>query len=182
MTNPHAETIKTYRPIEALIPAHWRRSQYSAGDGAALAFYDTGGAKPALILLHGFQSAGLMWLRTAEALDAKYRVLMPDFRGHGYSRPVCVAAGGLHQRHRGDDRRRARVAWLGDQAQVAMNLLERKNRHFDALFANPRLMWLGQNTNHFPTHPAVVEAMLASIAPRKPRLRAADRASRNSAG
>ena len=44
-----------------------------------------------------------------------------------------------------------------------MHLLERKNRYFDGLFDNPRLMWLGQNTNHFPTHPAVVEAMTASI-------------------
>ena len=25
------------------------------------------------------------------------------------------------------------------------------------------LMWLGQNTNHFESHPAVIEAMLASI-------------------
>jgi aspartate aminotransferase len=44
-----------------------------------------------------------------------------------------------------------------------MHLLERKNRYFDGLFDNPKLMWLGQNTNHFPTHPAVVEAMTASI-------------------
>lgn len=45
-----------------------------------------------------------------------------------------------------------------------MHLFERKNRYFDTLFDNPRLMWLGQNTNHFPTHPAVVAAMHESIA------------------
>jgi aspartate/methionine/tyrosine aminotransferase len=44
-----------------------------------------------------------------------------------------------------------------------MHRLEVKNRYFDGLFANPNLMWLGQNTNHFPTHPAVVDAMTASI-------------------
>jgi aspartate/methionine/tyrosine aminotransferase len=44
-----------------------------------------------------------------------------------------------------------------------MHLLERKNRYFDALFGNPDLMWLGQNTNHFPTHSAVLDAMTASI-------------------
>jgi aspartate/methionine/tyrosine aminotransferase len=40
---------------------------------------------------------------------------------------------------------------------------ERKNRHFDALFATPDLRWLGQNTNHFPSHPAVREALIGSI-------------------
>ena len=44
-----------------------------------------------------------------------------------------------------------------------MHLFETKNRYFDELFNNPKLMWLGQNTNHFPTHPAVVEAMTDSI-------------------
>jgi aspartate aminotransferase len=44
-----------------------------------------------------------------------------------------------------------------------MPRLEEKNRYFDGLFANPALMWLGQNTNHFPTHPAVEAAMIASI-------------------
>lgn len=44
-----------------------------------------------------------------------------------------------------------------------MSRLEEKNRYFDGLFGNPSLMWLGQNTNHFPTHPAVLAAMRASI-------------------
>ena len=44
-----------------------------------------------------------------------------------------------------------------------MHLFETKNRYFDTLFNNPALMWLGQNTNHFPTHPAVVQAMTDSL-------------------
>src|SRR5512144_2589026 len=44
-----------------------------------------------------------------------------------------------------------------------MLLFETKNRYFDELFNNPGLMWLGQNTNHFTTHPAVVKAMMDSI-------------------
>jgi aspartate/methionine/tyrosine aminotransferase len=40
---------------------------------------------------------------------------------------------------------------------------EVRNRHFDRLFNTPNLMWFGQNTNHFPTHPAVRRAMLDSI-------------------
>jgi pimeloyl-ACP methyl ester carboxylesterase len=82
---PNAEIVKNYRPIEALVPGHWQQKQYSASDGAMLAFYDTRGNKPAVILLHGFQAAGLMWLRTAQALESDYRILMPDFRAHGFS-------------------------------------------------------------------------------------------------
>jgi pimeloyl-ACP methyl ester carboxylesterase len=85
MKIPSAEIVKSYRPIEALVPEHWQHSQYTASDGAALAFYDTGGNRPAVILLHGFQAAGLIWLRTAQALERDYRFLMPDLRAHGFS-------------------------------------------------------------------------------------------------
>jgi histidinol-phosphate aminotransferase len=39
-----------------------------------------------------------------------------------------------------------------------------RNRYFDALSATPGLYWLGQNTNHIESHPAVREAMMRSIA------------------
>ncbi|GGK07102.1 pyridoxal phosphate-dependent aminotransferase [Pseudomonas matsuisoli] len=38
-----------------------------------------------------------------------------------------------------------------------------RNRYFDELCATPDLAWLGQNTNHIPTHPSVKAAMIASI-------------------
>jgi histidinol-phosphate aminotransferase len=38
-----------------------------------------------------------------------------------------------------------------------------RNRYFDDLTATPGLMWLGQNTNHIPAHPAVTDAMVRSI-------------------
>ncbi|GBQ09139.1 aspartate aminotransferase [Komagataeibacter rhaeticus] len=41
--------------------------------------------------------------------------------------------------------------------------IEDRNRYFDTLFATPGLLWLGQNTNHIPPHPAVVAAMKQSI-------------------
>lgn len=44
-----------------------------------------------------------------------------------------------------------------------MRKFEARNQHFDRLFNTPGLKWLGQNTNHFPPHPAVVEAMIESI-------------------
>lgn len=40
---------------------------------------------------------------------------------------------------------------------------ERLNRHFEEMANRPDLMWLGRNTNHITTHPAVREAMLDSI-------------------
>ena len=44
-----------------------------------------------------------------------------------------------------------------------MRKFEVRNQHFDRLVNTPGLKWLGQNTNHFPAHPAVIEAMMASI-------------------
>lgn len=38
-----------------------------------------------------------------------------------------------------------------------------RNRHFEELFADPDLIWMGQNTNHLPTHPAVKRALIAAI-------------------
>jgi aspartate/methionine/tyrosine aminotransferase len=40
---------------------------------------------------------------------------------------------------------------------------EIRNRYFDRLFTNPGLKWLGQNTNHFPLHPQVREALHRAI-------------------
>lgn len=42
--------------------------------------------------------------------------------------------------------------------------LDERNRHFDRLLNTPDLMWLGQNTNHFPTPAEVRQAMLDCIA------------------
>jgi pimeloyl-ACP methyl ester carboxylesterase len=67
---------------------HWRPGTIEAADGAQIAYWRTGGAKPALLLLHGIQASGLMWLRTAQALAEDNDVVMPDFRGHGRSSRV----------------------------------------------------------------------------------------------
>lgn len=40
---------------------------------------------------------------------------------------------------------------------------ETRNQYFDRLFTNPDLMWLGQNTNHFPLHPVVRKALHDAI-------------------
>jgi len=77
-----------YPALAELTPAHWECGTVRAPDGAAIHFTRTGGAKPALLLLHGVQAAGMMWLRTAQAMQADYDVVMPDLRGHGASARV----------------------------------------------------------------------------------------------
>ena len=44
-----------------------------------------------------------------------------------------------------------------------MSGFEQRNAHFDRLFATKNLLWLGQNTNHLPMHPAVRKALCDSI-------------------
>ena len=44
-----------------------------------------------------------------------------------------------------------------------MQDFERRNQHFDRLVNTPGLRWLGQNTNHYPVHEVVREAMIQCI-------------------
>lgn len=79
------ELVKDYRRLTELVPVHWQSGAIELADGARIHYTRTGGDKPVLLLLHGLQGNGLMWLRTAQALEAIYDVVMPDFRGHGQS-------------------------------------------------------------------------------------------------
>jgi len=53
--------------------------------GVRLHYYRTGGDKPAVVLAHGFSDNGLCWTPVAQALEARYDVVMYDARGHGLS-------------------------------------------------------------------------------------------------
>lgn len=79
------DTVAQFRPLAELVPDHWTPGWTAAGDGTALHWTDTGGDGPPVVLLHGAQVDGLSWLRTAGALEADHRVVMPDLRGHGRS-------------------------------------------------------------------------------------------------
>ncbi len=76
--------VQTYRPIEELVPAHWSEGDVIA-NGIRQHYYRTGGEKPPLLLLHGFNEYGLTWLRTAKELAGNYDIIMLDARGHGCS-------------------------------------------------------------------------------------------------
>jgi pimeloyl-ACP methyl ester carboxylesterase len=77
-------TVRQYRPIVDLVPPHWQAARIVA-NGIQQQYYRTGGQKPPLVLLHGFEECGLCWLRVARALEHVYDVIMPDVRGHGLS-------------------------------------------------------------------------------------------------
>ena len=49
--------------------------------------YEVLGKGPDLVLLHPFPASHEFWMPVAEALAARYRVTLPDLRGHGASQP-----------------------------------------------------------------------------------------------
>lgn len=61
------------------------QSGYVEANGLTLHYTRTGGAKPPVVLAHGFSDDGLCWTPVAEALEADYDVVMVDARGHGRS-------------------------------------------------------------------------------------------------
>ena len=64
--------------------ATWQSGDVTV-NGLRLHYTRTGGAKPPVVLAHGFSDDGLCWTPVAEALEADYDVIMVDARGHGRS-------------------------------------------------------------------------------------------------
>lgn len=58
--------------------------QKIVSDGADIC-YDVAGAGPPVVLLHPFPAHHEFWLPVAEFLSSRYRLIMPDLRGHGES-------------------------------------------------------------------------------------------------
>jgi N-formylmaleamate deformylase len=61
------------------------QSGFVESNGIRVHYTRTGGAKPPLVLAHGFSDDGLCWTPVAEALAPDYDVIMVDARGHGRS-------------------------------------------------------------------------------------------------
>ena len=51
-------------------------------------FYRDSGCGPVVVLLHGLASHSKDWEKQIEALSGDYRIIAPDFRGHGESGPA----------------------------------------------------------------------------------------------
>lgn len=58
---------------------------FTAPDGAKIAYQDEGRGRP-LLFLHGLMAHGGFFKRQ-QALSSDFRLITPDFRGHGQSRP-----------------------------------------------------------------------------------------------
>ena len=61
------------------------QSAFVEANGLRIHYTRTGGAKPPLVLAHGFSDDGLCWTPVADVLQADYDVIMVDARGHGKS-------------------------------------------------------------------------------------------------
>jgi pimeloyl-ACP methyl ester carboxylesterase len=76
-------------------------SDWQGGDvavnGIRMHYTRTGGAKPPLVLAHGFSDDGLCWTPVAQALAADYDVVMVDARGHGRSEAPAHGYGAAEQ-------------------------------------------------------------------------------------
>jgi pimeloyl-ACP methyl ester carboxylesterase len=64
--------------------AQWQSADIEA-NGVRVHYTRTGGAKPPVVLAHGFSDDGLCWTPVARALENDYDVIMFDARGHGLS-------------------------------------------------------------------------------------------------
>jgi len=75
-------------PEEKTQPAasqpQWK-SDYVTANGIRMHYWRTGGAKPAMVLVHGYTDNGLCWTSLARKLQDRFDVVMYDVRGHGYS-------------------------------------------------------------------------------------------------
>ena len=60
-------------------------------DAPALRYWDDGGERPPVLLIHGVGADGTSWDQIAPALAADFRVLRLDLRGHGRSGHIAGA-------------------------------------------------------------------------------------------
>lgn len=78
-----------YPPPAANALAHEplvRHAEVRVGTGVRLHYVEQGTAKgPTVILLHGYSDSWASWAQVLPLLDKKYRVYVPDLRGHGES-------------------------------------------------------------------------------------------------
>jgi N-formylmaleamate deformylase len=76
--------------------SNWQSGDVQA-NGLRLHYTRTGGAKPPVVLAHGFSDDGLCWTPVAEVLAADYDVIMVDARCHGQSEASAPGYGTLDQ-------------------------------------------------------------------------------------
>src|SRR5208282_4679049 len=83
-------------------------------------FYQIRGSGPPVVLLHPFPSDHEFWNPVASALESRYRLILPDLRGHGESE---IGEGpALMQKHARDVTRVLDAAGIGKAAFVGCSI------------------------------------------------------------
>ena len=83
-------------------------------------FYEIRGSGPPVVLLHPFPCHHEFWNPVAGALDSRYRLILPDLRGHGDSE---IGEGPARmQKHAGDVARVLDAAGVGKAAFVGCSI------------------------------------------------------------
>lgn len=62
---------------------------FRASDGTKLAYTESGSKPPAILFIHGWQAAALVWAPVVDALGPSVRAVTVDLRGNGESRPAA---------------------------------------------------------------------------------------------
>lgn len=63
--------------------------RFAASDGGQVAYRDTGSGQPPLMLLHGWSLDHSAFNLLTDQLASQFRIIAPDFRGHGQSDPLA---------------------------------------------------------------------------------------------
>src|ERR1039457_2942617 len=83
-------------------------------------FYEIRGNGPPVVLLHPFPCDHEFWHPVAAALDSRYRLILPDLRGHGDSE---IGEGpALMRKHAGDVARVLDAAGIGKAAFIGCSI------------------------------------------------------------
>src|SRR3981081_2223251 len=83
-------------------------------------FYEIRGSGPPVVLLHPFPCHHEFWNPVAGALDTRYRLILPDLRGHGDSEIGDGPA--LMQKHASDIARVLNAAGIGKAAFIGCSI------------------------------------------------------------
>jgi 3-oxoadipate enol-lactonase len=83
-------------------------------------FYEVQGKSPSVVLLHPFPCHHEFWRPVAVALDSRYRLILPDLRGHGESEIGDGPA--LMQKHANDVSRVLDAAGVGKAAFIGCSI------------------------------------------------------------
>ena len=99
---------------QPVLPSGFKTRTVDAQDGTKL-FVRSGGAGPAVVLIHGFGDTGDMWGPLAGQLAKTHLVIVPDLRGMGRS---AKATGGYDKKSQAADIRAVVTAFNQDRAAV----------------------------------------------------------------